>query len=765
MRLGTAEVLIKATKKGFDASVKASKKVVQDFGKSSVASIGRVTASFASLAGVAGIGGMSVALVKSGANFEKQMATVRGVMRANEDQFAKLEAAAKLAGETTEWSATQSAEALNYMAMAGYSVNDAVSALPDVLNLATAGGLALGRASDIVTDSLTAMGLGVKDLAEFNDILTGTITRSNTNIEMLGESMKYVAPIASKLGYNTRQLSAMLGTLANSGIKASDAGTDLRQGMIRNIKAAKALGTAEDDLIGTLRAAKEAGWGVNEVTKNYGMIASKSILVLMDSISGYEKLYATLQNVRGETANLAKIKLDTLDGDFKILKSTIEGVGLAAYASLKGDLREGVQDLTGFIRAHKQDIIDFANSANELSKSLGTMGAHAATLFSTTVSGWNSLPTVVQELGIVGAMIGGVKAKAALLLITTAIGQVKKFDATMKGVKTVDKLAGHLVLAQNRLASLKESMAGLRGDDVRVFGPRYQRDIDELEARIVNLQATIEAESISELEIATATAAKKIEIERQAALQIARIKSTVSSGGASLSYSYIGDDPDAMVAARDQWMKYVEDMNKAMPDSYDSFGPMVSAAEEAGTEISASLSAAFYQAENALVSFVTGGKVSFASLTDSIIKDLARIQIQKLMTKSSNWLAGLFHEGGVAGRGGQLISVNPFAFANAPRLHSGGGFGLANDEIPAIIQTGERVLTRDQTRAYDAGASAGRAPNNNYLSINATTNVNAIDSRSGAQFIKSQKGEIAKGLYDLLKKDGNFRGGLKGVLN
>ena len=357
MRLGTADVLVRAKTSQYKQDLKTAKTKTEQFGRDVKKVTAGVATSFVSLAGTAGIAALTTSIISTGARFESEMATVSGAMRATENDFAALTAAAKLAGETTEWSATQSAEALNYMGMAGYSARQAIAALPDVLNLATAGGLDLGRASDIVTDSLTAMGLGVEDLSAFNDVLVGTITRSNTNIEMLGESLRYSAPIAAQYGYDIKTLSALLGTLANAGIKASDAGTDLRQAMVRNKKAAKELGTEETDLIGTLKSAKAAGWGVNEVTENYGMIASKSVLVLMNQLDAFEAMEKQLGNVKGETQKLANTKLDTLTGDIKILKSTIESLSISASENVNGKMRGSIQDLTATIKDNRDTII------------------------------------------------------------------------------------------------------------------------------------------------------------------------------------------------------------------------------------------------------------------------------------------------------------------------------------------------------------------------------------------------------------------------
>ena len=352
MRLGTADVLVRAKTDKFNKDIDKSEKKVKGFVASGKKELSELSKSFVSLAGPAGVAALTASLagvIVIGAKFEKQMATVRGVMRANEKDFKLLSDAAKKMGATTEWSATQAAEALNYMGMAGWSVEQSIAALPEVLNLATSGSLDLGRASDIVTDSLTSMGLGVQDLSRFNDILTGTFTRTNTTVEMIGETLKYVAPIASAMGYEIEDLAAMVGTLAQSGIKASDAGTDLRQAFIKNASAAKELGTEADDLIGTLDAAKKAGWGVAEMTKHYGLIALKSVLKLTANLDLYKELAEQLHNVAGETKELADIKLDTLIGDWDILKSSIEGLGNTIYASVVTPVRASVRAMSDFI--------------------------------------------------------------------------------------------------------------------------------------------------------------------------------------------------------------------------------------------------------------------------------------------------------------------------------------------------------------------------------------------------------------------------------
>ncbi|WP_051957940.1 phage tail tape measure protein [Desulfobacter vibrioformis] len=397
----------KSGKGAFDEIANSSKRANQSMGQS----VSRAKSLVSSITGLGAIsfgGGLAaaaVAAVKTGMSYETQMKTVQGVSRASAEEFARLDTMAKTMGETTEWSASQAAQALQYMAMAGYTVDQQISALPGLLNLATAAGMDLGQASDIVTDSLTAMGMGVDELARFNDVLIGTTTRSNTNLSLMGETLKFSAPIAKQYGVNIESLAALIGTLANAGIKGSDAGTDLRQAMINNAKAAKELGTQETDLIGTLKAAKEAGWGVNEVTDKYGLIASKSVLVLMDQITNYERLANQLNDVRGEAQALADIKMDTLSGDIKILKSTIEGLALSISGDTNSSLRGSVQELTRTIRDNKDSIISLftgivtagteaVKTISQVTRSAELMGA---TFAASHVSFWDWLSMTPEQ--------------------------------------------------------------------------------------------------------------------------------------------------------------------------------------------------------------------------------------------------------------------------------------------------------------------------------------------------------------------------------
>ena len=168
------------------------------------------------------------AAIKTAADFDAQMSKVKAISGATEDEFAQLESKAREMGKQTKYSATESGEAFEYMAMAGWKTDEMLNGISGIMSLAAASGEELGTTSDIVTDALTAFGMSADQAGHFADVLAAAATNSNTNVSMMGESFKYAAPVAGSLGYSVEDVTLALGLMANSGIKASTAGTTLR---------------------------------------------------------------------------------------------------------------------------------------------------------------------------------------------------------------------------------------------------------------------------------------------------------------------------------------------------------------------------------------------------------------------------------------------------------------------------------------------------------------------------------------------------------
>ena len=179
------------------------------------------------------------AAIKTAADFDAQMSKVKAISGATGDEFAQLESKAREMGKQTKYSATESGEAFEYMAMAGWKTEDMLNGIEGIMSLAAASGEELGTTSDIVTDALTAFGLSASDAGRFSDILASAATNANTNVSMMGQSFKYVAPVAGSLGYSVEDVAIALGLMANSGIKADMAGTSLRNMFQRMAKPTK----------------------------------------------------------------------------------------------------------------------------------------------------------------------------------------------------------------------------------------------------------------------------------------------------------------------------------------------------------------------------------------------------------------------------------------------------------------------------------------------------------------------------------------------
>lgn len=294
----------------------------------------------------AGIG----STVKTYAGFEAQMSQVKALSGATQEEFAKLTAKAKEMGAATKFTAQESAEAFNYMGMAGWKSADMLSGIEGVLNLAAASGESLGTTSDIVTDALTAFNMKASDATHFSDVLATAASNANTTVSGMGETFKYVGSMAGSLGYSVEDVALATGLMANAGIKGSMAGTSLNAMLTRlstntsgAADAIKALGvefyhsdgTARDlsDVMGGLRkatakmSAEEKSSLANKVA---GMEAQKGLLAILNaSEADYRKLSTAIENADGASKRMADTMQDNLAGKFTLFKSALDGVKIA----------------------------------------------------------------------------------------------------------------------------------------------------------------------------------------------------------------------------------------------------------------------------------------------------------------------------------------------------------------------------------------------------------------------------------------------------
>ena len=336
------------------------------------------TVASATAAAAAAVGAMGIAAINTGAEFEKSMSQVAATMLIDkttaegQKAFETLENAARECGASTAFSASEAAEGLNYLALAGYDAEKAAAALPTVLKLAGAGAMDLGHASDMVTDSMSALGIEATktNLTQFSDQLAQTASKANTNVAQLGEAILTVGGTAKGLAGGTTELNTALGILADNGLKGAEGGTHLRNIILSlqnpTDKAAaslKSLGVDVYDAQGNMR-------GLNDVFKDLqgamvGMDnASKDAILstlfnktdltaanamLSNCTDRFDELSAAIENSAGACENMYAIQLDNLDGDIKILQSSLSDLGISVYKDLNGPLREMTQLATSMV--------------------------------------------------------------------------------------------------------------------------------------------------------------------------------------------------------------------------------------------------------------------------------------------------------------------------------------------------------------------------------------------------------------------------------
>jgi len=356
------------------------------------------------IAAAASVGAVGFAAIRVGTEFEKNMKTVQAYSGATGAGLEKLTAIARDLGATTEFSATEAAQGLQFLAAAGLTVEQQIAALPGVIDLATASQVDLATATDISTDTLTAFNLGVEELDRVSDALINTTSRTNTNLTQLGEAMKYVAPVAGQLGITVEKTAAMLGVLANSGIKASMGGTSLRSILLQTDKAAKKLGLEGGaTLVEVLKEMEKQQTSTTEQTAIFGKIATTSVGILRNNIDKVDELTGALFDNEGATGDLADIMRDSLGVQIKTLSSSMEENLLKVFDIFKDDASIVVTSLTNVVREMGRWIV--ANDKLIRSKVVDTVKAFGKTILSIATF-VNKNPDIVK-FGLIGYVLWG----------------------------------------------------------------------------------------------------------------------------------------------------------------------------------------------------------------------------------------------------------------------------------------------------------------------------------------------------------------------
>lgn len=452
---------------------------------------------------VAAVGGLAL---KTAADFDAGMSEVQSISGATGKDFDALRAKAREMGEKTQFTATQSAEALKYMAMAGWDTDKMLSGLPGVMNLAAASGEELGRVSDVVTDAMTAFGMSADKATHFSDVLAQVSAKSNTNVGLMGDTFKYVAPVAGALGYSVEDTGLAIGLMANQGIKGSQAGTALRSMLTRLAAPTKEvsgtmqkLGVHLTDSQGkmlpfrdVIKQLREKFKGLSEEQKAQaaasiaGERGMSGLLAIVNSgDKDFDALTASIGHCDGAAQHMADVRMDNLSGQWKPLKSQLQELAINMSDQLVPYLRKAV----AWVRKLVAKFNSLSPSTKKLISIIAAVVAAAGPIIfiggaimatvGKLVGGIGNLISFVGRIGpVIGTAIGKISALspaisaigAPVLAVAAVIGVLVGAIVTVwqrseafrnavgQGVEQIKTAFGNLVAA---LGPLFESIKGL----------------------------------------------------------------------------------------------------------------------------------------------------------------------------------------------------------------------------------------------------------------------------------------------------------------
>ncbi len=433
----------------------------------------------------AGVATLGTIAVKTGADFDAAMSKVAAVSGATGEELDALREKAREMGAKTKFSASEAAEAMNYMAMAGWKTEDMLNGIEGIMNLAAASGEELALTSDIVTDALTAFGLTAADSGHFADVLAAASSNANTNVAMMGETFKYAAPVAGALGFSVEDTAEAIGLMANAGIKSTQAGTSLRSIMTvlsGDVKfCGEALGEVQiqttnadgsmrelTDILADCRVAfsqlsesEQASAAKTLVGKN----AMSGFLALMNAApADIKKLQGAISSCDGTSLAMAETMQDNLTGQLTILKSQLEELAISFSDILMPTIRSIVSHIQGLVDKlnqldpqTKEIIVKIALIAAALGPLLIVIGK--------TISGVGSIMTLVSKApAAIAAVKGGVAAVTGALGVSlgTILAVVAAIAALVAAFvhlwNTNDEFKNNIISIWNQI---KETFSGL----------------------------------------------------------------------------------------------------------------------------------------------------------------------------------------------------------------------------------------------------------------------------------------------------------------
>lgn len=397
--------------------------------------------------GSAAIVGLGAAAVKTTADFESSMSNVAAISGATGDDLEALKSKAREMGSQTKFSATEAGDAFGYMAMAGWKTSDMIDGIAGIMNLAAASGEDLATTSDIVTDALTAFGLTASDSGHFADVLAAASSNANTNVSMMGETFKYAAPIAGALGFSVEDTAEAIGLMANSGIKASQAGTSLRRIMTAlagevafegetlgevTIATTNADGSMRNlsDILSDCRAAFSQLSESEQSSAAGALVGTEAMtgfLALMNAApSDIDKLSSAIADCDGTAENMAVTMQDNLNGQLTTLKSLLQELAISIGEVIMPYISRIVEGMKGVVtqlnsmsESHRQLIVTIALVVAALGPALIVFGKIATGVSAIIGLVAKIIPMVTGLIGIITGTSGAAAGLSGVLAVLT----------------------------------------------------------------------------------------------------------------------------------------------------------------------------------------------------------------------------------------------------------------------------------------------------------------------------------------------------------
>ena len=505
----SVEAVLTAKDQNFTSTFKNANNNLSGFGK--LASKGLATVAKVGAAAIAGAAGavsvFGVKSIQAGMDFDSSMSQVAATMGTTVDQIGELRDFAQEMGRTTAFSATQAADALNYMALAGYDAQTSMAMLPNVLNLAAAGGIELAQASDMVTDAQSAFGLTTEQTTAMVDQMAKTSSKTNTSVQQLGEGFLKIGATARNLKGGTQELATMLGVLADNGIKGAEGGTHFRNILLSlqnpteaGAKALQQLGVSVYDSSGKMRSTvdiikdmQNGMKGMSDESKQAmlsGMFNKTDLAavnaLLNTSSDRFDELSASIGDCAGAAQEMADTQLDNLEGDVTLFKSALEGAEIALSDGLNPALRAltqaGTKGLEYLTKAFEKlnTYVEAGVKSFKSVKGVGTavgeaFKAVAEALFGVQEGGFGSTESINSFADACKVAAEKVKQFAEWVKehangIAKLIKLVPKLTVAFAGLAVLSKVAPALKVVGGAFAKIASSVGGAIASKITKVG-------------------------------------------------------------------------------------------------------------------------------------------------------------------------------------------------------------------------------------------------------------------------------------------------------